>query len=300
MINLTKNIFEWLLFIGSLSLFYFNFWIGILVHNILMCLFTFKLHKWNLFNPKHSSTKIILPPLIFGFFGVIASIILFGKDKNTTSSKIQKSSFPKFIHDYDYALKGENGFFNLQDDVINKHLLTKIESDDLMIPLFKRFENGEIELYEQTGITATEGLFRFQYDVSLFNPEDEFSNKILFGFNSNYSSEGLFRLGEDYVKTRFGGLLSELQNDYNESELNFEIFYEGFMEENIEREEWCVPSINDYIRIVNSYDTESHIPIWVSSHFEETYSPHRAIFPVEIIEHGYVKSCGFDLFYREV
>lgn len=300
MINLTKKILGWILFIGSLSLFYFDFWVGILVHNLFTCLFTFELHKGNLFNPKHSLTKILLPPLIFGLFGVIASVILFGKDNNTTSPKIQKSTFPKFSHNYNYALKGENGFFNIQDDVINKHLLTEIKSDDLMIPLLKRIEDGEIELYELTHITANEGLFKFKYDVSLLNPEDEFYNKIIFGFNSEYDSKGLFRLSEEYIKTHFGGILSELQNQYDELELNHEIFYERFMEENIEGEQWCVPSINDYIRIVNSYGNESHIPIWVSPHLVETYSPHRAFFPVDIIEHGYVKSCGFDLFYREV
>lgn len=297
--EMAKKISGWLLFIGSLVLFYFNFWVGLLVHNLMMCVLTFTYYKRDIFNPKHSIVKIILPPLIFGFFGIMGSVMAFGSD-NKKSPSSQKKILSRFIHNYDYALKGGNGLFNIQDDVIKKHNLIRIESDDLMIPLLRRFNDGEIEFYEQTTIEADEGLFRFQYDVSLFNPEDEFQNEILFGFNTPYESEGLFRLTNEYVKTHFENLSLEMQKNYDDSELNYETFYERFIEEYIDGGQWSVPSIKDYLTTVNSFFNESHIKVWVSPHFERAYSPQKAMFPVDIIEHGFVKSCGFDLYYKEV
>lgn len=286
-----SKFFGWLLFFLPIPIFIFFDWKwGVLAYNLIFTIYTFQLYKANFFKKESKVYIIFIAPLLFGLLGTF--VVMYKYHKRSESSKKTIPHSPPFIHNYDYALMGDNGFFSIEKDVLKKHKLTRIKPDELIFPYLKKLQKGEIELYKLVEIVNDNGNFQFKYDVTLYNPEEDIVLNSKLGFNWKYNSSGLFRLSEKY----FHSILEEYLEG-NES-LSYELFYESYMEGEIDGPQWNATDVHDFENLINSIYKQSHFPIWVSEPYDMSYRPKMAMFPVVVKEIGYVHSCGFELYYK--
>lgn len=286
-----NKIFGWLLFFLPIPIFIFFDWKwGVLAYNLIFTLYTYLLYKGNFFKEESKAYIILIAPVIFGFLGTFVVMLKYYKEPETSKKTIPRS--PPFIHDYDYALMGDNGLFSIEEDVLKKHNLTKIKHEELIFPYLEKLQRGEIELYKLVEIENDLGNFQFKYDVTLLNPEDHIILKSKLGFDWVYNSSGLFRLSEKYFRS-----ILELYLHGDES-LSYELFYESYMEGEIDGEQWNTTDVHDFEILINNLFKESHFPVWISEPYDMSYRPKKAIFPIVVKEIGYVKSCGFNLYYK--
>ena len=285
--NLLK-FFGWVLFILPFIIFYlFEWFYAILSINLLLAYFSYILYNAGFFKPQFGLVKIILPPLLFGFIGVIYMIL---KGYQRQGDANDSKDLPPFVFDYNHALKGINGGFDFEADLHNKYELKPISREENIESLLMLLQQGKVEFFELTKITCTGGRFKFKYDATILNNHDSWKEDCSNGLPWNYEEAALFKLSDKYILDLFHDMVKA-------GVKNYEDFVEKFYEEYSENEYMWALNIESYSDGRNEIDIDSHSIVFELPAYYQTYNP-DGMFPIDVIETGFQEHIDIELYYR--